>query len=63
MCIAHGNGDFDADDDRDLADFAAFQACFTQTADGGCEPGNMTGIDETIDLDDAALFVVALTGS
>ena|GEM_PF-1652096 len=59
-CVPHGEGDFEPDGDVDLADFAVFQVCFGQSALGGCEPGNMTGADETIDLTDFAVFVAAL---
>jgi len=53
-CIPHGNGDFDSDGDVDLGDFADFQVCFGESAGLGCEPGNMTGTDAVIDLDDFA---------
>ena len=58
---AYGNGDFDEDGDVDLADFVAFQACFSQAGSGDCAPGNMAG-DSTIDLDDYAAFAPVLTG-
>ena len=61
-CIPHGNGDFDTDGDVDLGDFADFQVCFGEPAGLGCEPGNMTGTDAVIDLDDFAAFVAALNG-
>gem|GEM_PF-479599 len=59
-CVPHGNGDFEPDGDVDLADFAALQGCFGHSALGGCEPGNMIGADEMIDLADVATFVAAL---
>ena len=61
-CVPHGDGDFEPDGDVDLTDFAAFQICFEQSALGGCEPGNMTGADEMIDLADFTAFVAALGG-
>jgi hypothetical protein len=54
-CVAYGNGDFDADLDHDLADYAAMQNCFGQDAAGTCEPGNLNGGIE-VDLDDFAEF-------
>ncbi|MCK4660384.1 MAG: hypothetical protein KAV82_12750 [Phycisphaerae bacterium] len=54
-------GDYDADGDVDLHDFAAFQVCFGQAAAGECQPGNVAGGD-TIDFDDFALFADALNG-
>jgi hypothetical protein len=54
-CVAYGDGDFDADLDRDLQDYAAMQNCFGQDAAGACEPGNLNGGIE-IDLDDYAEF-------
>jgi len=61
-CINHGSGDFELDSDIDLQDFRAFQMCFGQPALGGCEPGNMAGADEMIDLLDFAEFEGVMTG-
>ena len=56
-------GDFDEDQDVDLADFAYFQNCF---AGGGapspaCAAADLDD-DEDVDLDDAALMVTNFTG-
>ena len=61
-CINHGNGDFEPDADVDLDDFRTFQECFGQSALGGCEPANMTGVDGMVDLDDFAEFEGVMTG-
>ena len=63
QCIDHGDGDFDGDFDVDLADFAAFQGCFSQLGVGYCAPGNMAGTDGVIDLDDLAAFITELGAS
>ncbi|MHC4091053.1 MAG: trypsin-like serine protease [Planctomycetota bacterium] len=60
-CSVLGDGDFDFDGDRDIFDFAAFQACFGQMVGPGCEPGNMAG-DNMIGLDDYEEFYNGLTG-
>jgi len=60
-CSSYGDGDFEPDDDVDLADLAAFQRCFGQEGIDECAPGNMTG-DEMIDLEDFAEFYASLTG-
>ncbi|MCK4661146.1 MAG: S8 family serine peptidase, partial [Phycisphaerae bacterium] len=61
-CVPHGNGDFDGNDKVSLADFADFQVCFGTPTGLGCEPGNMTGTDEMINLADFAEFKNAFTG-
>ena len=56
-------GDFDADGDVDLTDFAQFEICFTGPGGAlvpGCEPGDFDG-DNDIDCDDWAQFVLAWT--
>ncbi len=60
-CVPYGDGDFDADGDIDLTDFALFQACYAQSATPGCEPANITG-DRFIDDNDLAAFVALLAG-
>jgi hypothetical protein len=58
-------GDFDADGDVDLVDFANFQLCFTGssgTAGPECECGKFDD-DDDIDLVDFAFFQLAFTGS
>jgi hypothetical protein len=62
MCRLHGDGDFDGDNDVDLADFADFQMCFAEMAGSGCHAGNMTGGDGMIDLDDYVEFHAVLVG-
>ncbi|MCH7849699.1 MAG: hypothetical protein IIB53_15230, partial [Planctomycetes bacterium] len=55
-----GNGDFDGDGILNLADFAAFQRCFTGSSAGSitsvCAPGDRD-LDNDIDLDDWAHFL------
>ncbi|UCF34571.1 MAG: hypothetical protein JSV78_04565, partial [Phycisphaerales bacterium] len=60
-----GNGDHDDDGDVDLADFAAFQRCFSGL-DGGplpaeCDAGDFDA-DDVIDLTDFAKFKSVLVG-
>jgi subtilisin family serine protease len=64
-CLPHGDGDFDGDQDVDLADFLGFQRCFDQTAevDPACGPGNLTGADGLIDLADYSMFAAELDAS
>ena len=62
MCREHGDGDFDGDNDVDLADFADFQMCFAEMAGPGCYAGNMTGSDGMVDLDDYVEFQAVLAG-
>ncbi|MFH0982907.1 MAG: DNRLRE domain-containing protein [Planctomycetota bacterium] len=58
-----GNGDFNEDNDVDLADFAEFQVCFGESpVSPGCEPGDMNGTNR-VDLLDYALFRAALEAS
>ncbi len=57
-------GDFDENETVDLADVAAFQACFTGTATqatGGCLWAHFDE-DGDVDTDDLAGFAAALTG-
>ena len=64
QCVDVGNGDFEPDDDVDLADFAAFQRCFGETdvsSNPTCQPGDMNG-DKAIDLDDYVEFASAMDG-
>ncbi len=60
-----GNGDADYDGDIDLADFAAFQRCFTGTDLGplhaACQPLDLDG-DRDVDAADLAAFELALVG-
>jgi hypothetical protein len=55
-------GDYEPDGDVDLADFAAFQVCFTQSATGGCADAFDFVPDDVFDLHDYAEFVNKLTG-
>ena len=61
-CVTHGDGDFEPDGDVDLADVAAFQRCFGQSAASSCLPANLVGADAMVDLADHGAFVEALTG-
>ncbi|MCH7813812.1 MAG: endonuclease/exonuclease/phosphatase family protein [Planctomycetes bacterium] len=61
-CVGLGDGDFEPDGDRDLADYAAFQRCFGAEAGPACYPANLTGVDGLIDLDDFESFAAGLTG-
>ncbi|MBN1514615.1 MAG: family 10 glycosylhydrolase [Phycisphaerae bacterium] len=61
-CIAYGSGDFEPDGDVDLADFTALQQCFGEPATPECYPGNLTGDDGLIDLEDFAVFAGAMAG-
>ena len=57
-------GDFNRDEDVDLADYAWFQCCFTGpggTIASGCEACDLDW-DEDVDLDDFAEFEANLTG-
>jgi endonuclease/exonuclease/phosphatase family metal-dependent hydrolase len=60
-----GSGDFDGSGRIDLADFAAFQRCFTGADNGppqpGCEAGDLDG-DSDEDLTDLLLFESLLQG-
>ena len=61
-CVYDANGDFDADGDVDLVDFAAFQGCFDSTPMAtGCVPGDMNG-DDAIDLNDFEDFLAVMFG-
>jgi len=62
-CMPFGSGDFDGNGRIDLADFAAFQACFGQSAEGACTAGNLVGNDQQIDAADLAAFIVLLEGA
>lgn len=60
------DGDFDGDGDRDLADYAAFQECFTLAGAPAeqsipCYVFDMVA-NEALDLDDYELFSEQLTG-
>jgi hypothetical protein len=65
----HIPGDFDDDDDVDIADFGAFQACLTGTGQGppasGCEDANLDadGGDDDVDDGDLAKFLGCMTGA
>jgi len=59
--VINPHGDFDFDGDWDLADFAAFQACFGQSVAGGCEGADFTG-DDQVTLADYEVFVAGYTG-
>jgi len=61
-CLAYGDGDFDADGDVDLLDFADFQTCFGMLGTGACTAGNLTGPGGMIDVSDFAGFSSTLTG-
>jgi hypothetical protein len=58
-------GDFDADSDVDLTDFARFQACFNgpnrPPAQGGCDAAD-ADLDSDVDLADFALFQTCFNG-
>jgi hypothetical protein len=60
-----GNGDFDEDDDVDVADFAWFQRCFTGPAAGPlptlCDPADLDA-DDAVGLIDFAELAVRLSG-
>ncbi len=59
-----GDGDFDADGDRDLADYGSFQNCFTGPGISPippCEPGDLDG-DNDDDLDDLVHLVANMAG-
>jgi subtilisin family serine protease len=58
------SGDFDADGDKDLADFAGQQACFTgprSPAPVGCAAGDLDG-DDDVDAADYRILQPSLTG-
>jgi len=56
-----GDGDYNGDDDVDLADFALFQECFDiNPMPDGCWHGDMNA-DGGVDIDDYALFEDALS--
>lgn len=60
-------GDFDADNDVDLYDFARFQRCFTGPGyegeyDPGCEKFDLDG-DDDVDLEEYAINFAAFTGA
>ena len=57
-------GDFDADDDVDLEDFAIFQNCLTGsggTPVEGCEDASLDG-DTDVDTNDMIKFKNCMTG-
>ncbi len=60
-----GNGDDDSDGDVDLADFAAFQQCFSganaEWIPAACAPADIDG-DGDVDHDDLVGFTLLLTG-
>ena len=63
--VSCGTADSDADGDVDLADFAAFQRCFTGdggTADVLCQCLFDSDADEDVDLTDYQAFEAAITG-
>ncbi len=62
LVVTLGDGDFDADGDVDLADFAAFQACFGRAFAPECLPADLIGLDRQIDLADYVEFAAGLTG-
>lgn len=53
-------GDFDVDDDVDLADFAAFQRCFGQES-AACTDARLDG-DNDVDFEDFELLASCLNG-
>jgi endonuclease/exonuclease/phosphatase family metal-dependent hydrolase len=62
-CRAYGDGDFDADGDVDLFDYAGFQHCFGQpSTTAACFPAQMTGDFFDIDLTDFSDFAPMLSG-
>jgi hypothetical protein len=65
-CTCQSFGDFDADGDVTLADFADFTNCFSGTTGGwildGCPCGDFEEDDDS-DLTDYAEFYLLLTGS
>ena len=56
------DGDYDGDGDVDLADFAALQGCFGQSAGGACGEAFEFVVDGTIDLADFEMFAGEMTG-
>ena len=62
VCVPYGHGDFDVDGDVDMNDGSDFMQCFGRPAAGGCEPGDLTGADGLIDLNDYILFAAAMAG-
>ncbi len=59
-------GDFDGDDDVDLADFGHLQACFTgpgiTQSDAACQDARLDD-DDDVDPDDFGLFQACLSGA
>jgi hypothetical protein len=68
VAVAHQDpGDFDNDNDVDLADFQALQVCFAESSVAilpslRCRDGFDLDDDNRIDEADFALFAGALTG-
>jgi len=61
-CPDVGDGDFDADGDVDLADFAGLQGCWTEVGlSPACAPGDLNG-DDALDTVDLEIFTLILTG-
>lgn len=60
-CLPYGDGDMDGDGDCDMVDFAAFQSCYNQPAEGACAAGNLAG-DVMIGPEDVAAWVQRLVG-
>ncbi len=62
LACLQGNGDFDGDNDVDLADFAGFQVCCDGPATGNCGGAFEFHPDGYINLDDLAGFIAMMTG-
>ncbi|MFH0981214.1 MAG: proprotein convertase P-domain-containing protein [Planctomycetota bacterium] len=64
-CECGGDGDFNGDGATDLADFAAFQRCFTGSDAGPLPPGCQVlnfDCDRDVDLEDFSEFIDNVTG-
>jgi len=60
--FAHHPGDYDADGDVDLRDYAAFQRCAGASVAGACGAAFEFDVDDQISAGDVGLFAAYLTG-